>query len=316
MQTKKANWFMLLVTVLPFAYQLIFSMVPLQLPLWLRLMMGELLILVSILIYCAMTRKESFWKRIPHEKLGIRVMLLIVLYTLLTSPLMAVCNLLSQFLVRNTAVQVMDVAGGLPFAVLFFAIAILPPIVEELGFRGIMLQNYRESGVWSGILLSALLFGLMHMNLNQMLYAFVLGILMALLVEATNSIFSSMLMHFLINGSNVLMMYSSFQAAEGSTQELYDASLAELGISHEMFLVVAVLMFLIFAVAGIALAVPVYKKIASLSGREGYIRALFKGNVQPSRKDRRMTIPLILAIVCSVAYIVFDTLVQMGIIRL
>lgn len=310
MQIKKANWFMLLVIVLPVAVQLLFSICPVALPMWLALMMGELLILACILCYCGMTRTESLWKRIPHRKLSGKVLFWIALYTLLMWPLTIVCNLVSQLLVQNTALQLMDTVGELPFSVLFFAIAILPPIIEELGFRGILLQNYRESGVWSGILLSALLFGLMHMNLNQMLYAVVIGILLALLVEATDSIFSSMWMHFLINGSNMTMMYLDMQSSDRSTQDA-EAVLAELGISMETYLVIAIVLFLIMAVIGIALAIPVYRRIARLSGREGYVNALWKGNVRPARKDRRITIPLVVAIAGSVLYIVMDTLQQM-----
>ena len=57
------------------------------------------------------------------------------------------------------------------------------------------------------ILLTGFLFGCMHMNLNQFIYAFALGIYLAFLVEATGSIFSSMIAHFTLNATSVVMSF-------------------------------------------------------------------------------------------------------------
>lgn len=311
MQVKKANWFILGIVVLPFLYQGIMHLVPVALPLWLQLMMGELVILVCIIGYC-IASKVPLSQTIPHKKLHPGAIALIIVFTWLISPLVTVVNLLSQFLVPNEAAATMEMVKGLPFWALFGIVAIMPTFIEEIGFRGILLQNYRESGVWRGIFLSAVLFGLMHMNLNQMLYATVLGILMGLLMEATNSIYSSMLMHFLINGSNVLMAYQQLQTSTLSAAEL-ESSVEQLGMSYESMLIIMVLVYGVFAAIGLVLAIPVYKKIASLSGRAGYINALFKGNVRPYETQKIVTIPLILSIVCSVVYIVVDTIRKSGI---
>ena len=47
--------------------------------------------------------------------------------------------------------------------------------------------------------MSGLVFGLFHLNINQFCYAFVIGVVFAFLVEATGSIWSSVLAHFAIN---------------------------------------------------------------------------------------------------------------------
>lgn len=51
------------------------------------------------------------------------------------------------------------------------------------------------------------MFGCMHMNLNQFIYAFALGVYLAFLVEATGSVFSSMLAHFTLNATSTVMSY-------------------------------------------------------------------------------------------------------------
>lgn len=312
MRIKQANWFFLLVTILPFAYMILVPMTGIELPVWLQLSMGELLILAAVLLYCVLFRRplRSF---IPHKSLSMGTVGWIILFTIVTSPLITVVNLLSQFLVENEAGTLTDILQDFPFAAMFGIIAVLPAVIEETAFRGILFQNYREGGVWKGILLSALLFGLMHMNLNQMLYALVLGILMALLVEATNSIYASMLMHFLINGSNVWIMYQSMQL-QAIDPAISADPMEALGVSYNTFLAAALVVYGIFAVIGVLIAIPVYKKIAASSGRADYIHALFHGNVRPYEKHRLITVPLVIGVVLSVAFIVYDTLSQMGIV--
>jgi hypothetical protein len=45
------------------------------------------------------------------------------------------------------------------------------------------------------------------MNFNQFIYAFAMGVVFALMIEATDSILTTMIIHFTINGSSVVMTY-------------------------------------------------------------------------------------------------------------
>ncbi len=78
--------------------------------------------------------------------------------------------------------------------------AVIPAICEELLFRGVILQGLRSRfGDWASIALSALMFALMHGNLQQFVYPFILGGIMGWLVLRTGSLVSSMLVHFINN---------------------------------------------------------------------------------------------------------------------
>ena len=46
----------------------------------------------------------------------------------------------------------------------------------------------------------------MHMNFNQFCYAFVPGIALGILLEATGSIFATMTAHFVVNGWSTALM--------------------------------------------------------------------------------------------------------------
>lgn len=100
-------------------------------------------------------------------------------------------------------------------------IVVLPPMVEELMFRGLIYGRLRERlKVPSAVLVSALIFALAHMNLVQIPYAFLLGILIAYIYEKTKSILFPMLFHFMSNLFSVVLTY--FKPAK----VLYDSQIA------------------------------------------------------------------------------------------
>lgn len=78
---------------------------------------------------------------------------------------------------------------------------IVTPIVEELIYRGIIfkrLKNMKKMPI--AIFLSALIFAMMHFNIVQFVFAFVLGIVIATIYAKTNQILVCILCHMAING--------------------------------------------------------------------------------------------------------------------
>ena len=86
------------------------------------------------------------------------------------------------------------------------AIAVIGPVLEELLFRGAitkaLLQQYSPT---KAILLSALLFGVFHINPAQILPAFLIGILFAWTYYKTASLIPCILMHILNNSLSVFL---------------------------------------------------------------------------------------------------------------
>ena len=119
-------------------------------------------------------------------------------------PVVVILNRFSMFFVKNQVMEVMPYMMRMGYFPMLFVMAVMPAFNEEFLCRGILYGAYRQRAKTTGIWLSALAFGLFHLNFNQMLYAVYLGIVLALMVEATGSIYTSMLMHFLLNGFNVL----------------------------------------------------------------------------------------------------------------
>ena len=74
--------------------------------------------------------------------------------------------------------------------------AIVPAVFEEFAFRGVVLNKLRKFGDSYAIIMSAVLFGLMHGNLSQIPFAFILGLVIGFIAVKTNSIIPGILIHF------------------------------------------------------------------------------------------------------------------------
>ncbi len=150
--------------------------------------------------------KENIVEKFRLKKLDLSLVPMLVLATVLFYPFLATLNMLSSLVVqsRSAALGETMMSGGLILNLVISAL--VPCIVEELVCRGMLLSSYRTISTWTGILLSAFLFGCMHMNLNQFIYTFAFGIFLALMVEITGSLFASVVCHFTLNGSSTIFV--------------------------------------------------------------------------------------------------------------
>lgn len=91
---------------------------------------------------------------------------------------------------------------------------ILAPIYEEIAFRGIFLHALKKYNIWLGIIVSSLIFGLLHGNVSQFFFATTLGIIFAVITIKTKSIIPSTILHIVINTSNYIMLYGAVNAPD------------------------------------------------------------------------------------------------------
>ena len=87
---------------------------------------------------------------------------------------------------------------------MFISIAVIPAVVEEILFRGVILTNLMPYGRGVAILGSAILFGLMHGNILQFLYTTLMGVTLGFIYVKTKSIWCGILIHFFNNATSVL----------------------------------------------------------------------------------------------------------------
>lgn len=144
-------------------------------------------------------------KKLPAEapevhKLGAGngfVFFLISIFLMYTGNIIG--TMLSMILSGGTATNeiVELVQDNHPLKVLF--VVILAPVLEELVFRKQLLDRTRRYGEKAAAMLSAVTFGLLHMNLYQFFYAFALGLVFAYIYLRTGRLRYTAILHAVIN---------------------------------------------------------------------------------------------------------------------
>lgn len=171
----------------------------------------EFFMLLPCLIYLLL-QKRSLKETLGIASLTWKQWLLLIPLAMCMDKVATLVNLLSMLFAENTVSNHMtELVLQYPMPLVFFVVAVTPMICEEAVFRGVIYRGYRLKSICGAIFLSAFLFGIMHMNLNQFCYAFVLGVLFCLINEAAGSILPSMMMHLYINGKSVILLYGAVE---------------------------------------------------------------------------------------------------------
>ena len=85
------------------------------------------------------------------------------------------------------------------YFVALFIMAVMPAFGEEILLRGFTFHGTSTRSVWFGILISSALFSLMHANPVQTVHQFGLGVVLAIVVASTGSLWGAVIIHFLNN---------------------------------------------------------------------------------------------------------------------
>ena len=234
-------------------------------PVNLMLILPEVWFLVVALLVCKILKSDAV-KETEFRKVSIGTCFKSFILAFLCMPLVSLINLLSSLVNGNAVQGTMGVVKANPIWLNLLLIAALPAVVEEIIFRGLIFGTYKKRNPFKGMLLSALLFGLMHMNINQFSYAFALGAILAALYYATESIYPSIILHFTINATAVVLTYltsgsSNTTKYSAEQQQMIDSYAAQ-GIDIEKIsYVMAIAVLIMMAIAGVALGIVLFRSI-------------------------------------------------------
>lgn len=95
---------------------------------------------------------------------------------------------------------------------MFVLVGVFIPFVEEAFFRGVIYTYLRRWGVLVATLVSALLFGIAHLNLLVGITAFILGIGCAIVYERSKSLTATFVVHAVFNTLAVALLYGAVLA--------------------------------------------------------------------------------------------------------
>jgi len=173
-----------------------------------RMLAAQLICFLPALAFYFYYTKKDIRKTLRLHPLGWKNALLILFFGVSIQPLISLLSYLTSLFFPNPVEQSIESIQQSGFFISLLSVAILPAVLEEMFSRGILLTGYRFLGKWKAALVSALLFGLLHMKPQQFLYAFVIGIIFCFLVDRTDSLYASILPHMVINGTTLVSIFT------------------------------------------------------------------------------------------------------------
>lgn len=307
MNPKKVNW-LFLTTLLVEAAVMAFMYLCSDISLGIieSLLLSQLIVLVPTALFLFGTRTDP-GRLIAHNRPKFTTTLLVVVFTFLCMPAIIAVNAFSMLFVDNEVAGLQSYMLSVPWWQILLMVGIVGPVSEEFVFRGVIYHGYKTSQRFVGsMLLSALLFGLTHLNFNQMSYAVLVGIVSVLLLEGSGSIFYSMLFHICINTTNVVQML--VQKAQGTimSQEESMAYIERtMQMPYKQALAVSVSVYAVIAAGAAALAGCLFYLIVKKENRVQHMQQLLHGNTG-EKKTKLISVPLVISVVLCLLYMTAD----------
>lgn len=232
-------------------------------PTYIRVLLLDIALIVPTVIYTFV--KGDTLAAYGFRRIKIGTFFLTILLTFVSMPMYWFANVLSQLFVPNVIVQNMDNLLGDTLTLSFLAIAVIAPISEEIIMRGFFQNRFKNIMPFTAAaVLSGFLFGVLHMNLNQFCYAWVIGIVFAYTNRASGSILTSIIMHIVINGSNVGVVLLVKAALESVGMDY--AEMAETARTNGQSIITNLIIFGVLSVASFFLSRIIIRAIAKREG--------------------------------------------------
>ena len=308
MNYKKSGWLFLsiiLVHLLATLAASLFSEYYNNLSVAVRAIMGEMIVLIPVIVFTVMACRatgEGPAKILGLKKIRIGTVFLMALYGLLIIPVTLFLNMVSMLFTENVVTSSIDQVSAYPIVAVMIVAGLYGPLVEEICCRGLIFGGLRKNmSAIAAILLSALSFGLIHLNLNQFVYATGMGIFVALAVEAVGSVWASFIVHMVINTEQMLLML----LVNKVSPDFYSEVAPQFG-RKELLMSMPVYLFVGGFCASLAIGV-----LAWASHHEGRLEVLSKLKETPEggvRGKAVLTIPYMIAVVLCIVIIVYEEL--------
>lgn len=199
---KKANLFFLGMMLFAIISSTIIAQMGLSIQL--SLLANQYSFFIPIIIFFIITRQNPI-ETMRFKNPGILNMVLVIPLMIACMALVVFIGSISNILFKNYLMETFNLFGDMGLGQWLFLVAVTPAFCEECIMRGVILGNYKDLSIHKAAVFNGLMFGMLHMNFNQFFYAAILGVVMSYLVYYTNSIFTSMFLHFLINGFSATM---------------------------------------------------------------------------------------------------------------
>lgn len=256
---------------------------------WVKLLGLPAVFLIPIVVFC-LIRGYGYSKvlRIRAPRAGHIPLLISAFFSLFCGALLIsiLCGGMNSLGNSATAYETELASNPLVAIGMVLGLAVIPAILEELFFRGIVAAEYERRGSGRALLMSALLFALCHFDLHNLPVYLFSGAIFMLVLFATDSLIATMILHLCYNLVSLL--------GQRYLNAFYDIT-----GSMELFLFTLILIFLIALVLFFRFAAGIYR--ARMEGGTPTPRRAVPYNVQLyTTLDALCDPPILLAIALAV----------------
>ncbi|QQY80358.1 hypothetical protein EDD65_103197 [Keratinibaculum paraultunense] len=174
------------------------------------------------------------------NKINLKQILLTILIVLFSYPVAVFFNFIGITLLSRF-IEIQPTPLPLPsnlkeYVLSFLIISLTPGICEETMFRGLIMSSYDRLGKKKAIIYSAILFGLFHFNVQNLLGPIYLGILFGTIAYKTNSIYATMIGHTV---NNTIALTIGYIATK--TEQLVGLSMENVDLPEMEQMIIAIL---------------------------------------------------------------------------
>ena len=189
---------------------------------YLRSALGEILLVLLPAVLFLLFGKYDIVQTLKLKGTKPIHFILVVFMMITAIPIVTAMSALVLFLTKLAfnktlplnQIQIPDVAT------LFVALAVIgvsAAVCEEVLFRGLISKGYEKLGTARCIAITSILFGMLHRDFQKAIATTVLGLVIAIIVHRTKSIYAGMLAHFVNNASIVLIVFYSKNLTQNVT---------------------------------------------------------------------------------------------------
>lgn len=203
---------------------------------------------------------------------------------------LGITAILSSTIQTDIANPVHELINNTDILFNLIVISIIAPIFEEFLFRKMLIDRSIKYGARVSIILSAVLFGLFHGNLNQFFYAALIGGFFAYVYIKTGKLIYPIILHAFVNlmGSVVSLILAN--------------AIINLETSISAFDLTMVLLYLVVCATLVVLGIV---------GLSRYRKAKFNGEkTKISLNYPYTTMFMNLGMICFVVFFIFETIMQ------
>ncbi|AOT68825.1 hypothetical protein Gferi_04215 [Geosporobacter ferrireducens] len=271
------------------------------------------LVLLPPLIYIKL-KGDSFKRVLRLNALRLKHAVMVIFITILSYPVALFFNLVGMTLLSTFGEIIQPpiptAENFREYFILMLVISVSAGICEEVYFRGLILRGYEGLGIANAIVISSVLFGVFHFNLQNLLGPIVLGLIFGYLVYRTDSIFAGILGHITNNGVAVTLGYIANVANERLMDQPVDP--IQEALPGTLQLIGATFLVGVWATVSGLLAYLLLRVI--IRETEGRTQGHVEEPVSKSKVSFFAFIPVILTLLLF-AYIGYLQILQMGMVK-